>query len=74
MNTLINKLRNKPLWSVVGRLYVLASVFVVPFMELPHIFGWAALGAAIAFLWWKSPEPLTTSRLVVRQREDREAR
>jgi membrane associated rhomboid family serine protease len=47
--------------SLVFRLWVLASVFVVPFMDSWEIAAWAALGGALA-LWWRAlpedpPEP-----------------
>jgi hypothetical protein len=47
--------------SLAFRLWVLATVFVIPFLERLEIAAWAALGGALA-LWWRSlpedpPEP-----------------
>ena len=47
--------------SLVFRLWVLATVFVIPFMDRWEMAAWAALGGALA-LWWRAlpedpPEP-----------------
>ncbi len=50
--------------SLAFRLWVLATVFIWPFLEDWEIAAWAALGAGLA-LWWRSlpedpPEPPPT--------------
>jgi membrane associated rhomboid family serine protease len=39
--------------SLALRLWVLASVFVIPFMSMWEIAAWATLGGALA-LWWRA--------------------
>jgi hypothetical protein len=42
--------------SLAGRLWILASVFVVLFVEGAWLGGWLLLGAAIGLVWMKLPE------------------
>ncbi len=47
--------------SMAFRLWILASVFVVPFLDVVFIAAWASVGIGLA-LWWRAlpedpPEP-----------------
>jgi len=57
--------RPKSFASVLCRLFILASVFAVPFLEGGENIAWLAAGAAIALVWWRLPEdpPAPVERL-----------
>jgi hypothetical protein len=42
--------------SLAGRLWILASVFVVLFVDGPWLLAWLLLGTAIGLVWMKLPE------------------
>lgn len=51
--------------SLVFRLWILATVFVWPFIEGWENVAWAALGGVLALVWWRLPEdpPAPVERL-----------
>jgi len=57
--------RPKSAASLVIRLWIFVSVFVIPFLEGGENIAWLAVGGAIALVWWRLPEdpPAPVERL-----------
>lgn len=48
--------RPKSAASLAIRLWIFASVFVIPFLEGGENFAWLAIGGVFTLLWWRLPE------------------
>jgi hypothetical protein len=57
--------RPKTAASIAIRVWILASVFIVPFLDRGELIAWAVLGGVIALAWWRLPEdpPAPVERL-----------